>query len=203
MDPLDTRRNRKAKSNVAEPLRESASQTAGPYVHIGCLPNMAGLRGIYPEDFIHNQGLHNQRTVTITGKILDGDGVAGKDMMVELWHADETGSYENGIWRRCGTDFESGQYTVETSMPGATTDADGNKLAPFASVWVVARGINVGLLTRVYFPDFADANAEDPHLALVDEARRNTLVAKRGEREGEYVFDIVLQGDGETVFFET
>jgi protocatechuate 3,4-dioxygenase alpha subunit len=78
-------------------------------------------------------------------------------------------------------------------------------MAPHLSLWIVARGINIGLHTRMYFADETAANAEDPVLRLVEQpARRETLMAPRLEQDGEivYRFDIRLQGDGETVFFD-
>jgi protocatechuate 3,4-dioxygenase alpha subunit len=78
-------------------------------------------------------------------------------------------------------------------------------MAPHLNLWIVARGINIGLHTRMYFDDEGDANASDPVLTLIEwESRRPTLIAKRslGEAIPVYRFDIRLQGDGETVFFE-
>ena len=78
-------------------------------------------------------------------------------------------------------------------------------MAPHINVWIVSRGINIGLHTRMYFSDEADANAADPVLNLIEqEERRATLIAKRTNRDGKvvYAFDIVLQGDNETVFFD-
>jgi len=78
-------------------------------------------------------------------------------------------------------------------------------MAPHVNVWLAARGINIGLNTRLYFADEADANAEDPVLNMIEPAaRRETLLARREERDGAvvYVFDIRLQGERETVFFD-
>ncbi|MES1161961.1 MAG: protocatechuate 3,4-dioxygenase subunit alpha, partial [Rhizobacter sp.] len=108
------------------------------------------------------------------------------------------------------TDFETGVYTFETIKPGVVTGRNGRFMAPHINVWVVARGINLGLNTRLYFSDEAEANAKDAVLGIIEwEARRATLVAQRmgvkdGAKDGTvvYRFDIRLQGEAETVFFD-
>ena len=203
MDPLEVRRSRPAQSNTMEPLRESASQTAGPYVHIGCLPNMTGISTIYPEDLTNNGEVPEGQAITISGQVFEGNQEFGKDIMLEFWQPDQHGNFQNGIWRRTGTNFEDGRYSIETIMPGSFEDQTGKLLAPFISVWIVARGINIGLLTRIYFPEHADLNTNDPHLALVEEDRRTSLIAIPDGDDGHYTFDVYLQGDKETVFFQT
>ena len=203
MDPLDIRRNRPALSNANSPLRETASQTAGPYVHIGCLPNRLGLAGIIENDLISNKPLPDGNTITVAGQVFEGEDTVCTDAMLEFWHADETGDYANGYWTRTCTDLESGFYRTETVMPGSCAQKDGVPFAPFMSVWTVARGINIGLLTRIYFPEFESLNADDPHLQLVAPERRQTLIAQSTQTEREYRFDIHLQGSSETVFFDT
>ena len=82
---------------------------------------------------------------------------------------------------------------------------NGRFMAPHVNLWIVARGINIGLNTRMYFSDEADANAKDAVLNVIEwEARRSTLVARRDMSEGQvvYRFDIRLQGENETVFFD-
>lgn len=132
-------------------------------------------------------------------------------------------------WGRVITDFETGEWGFDTIKPGpvkarrkmqsgvaqrvrdANADWHGlvdethSPMAPHLNLWIVARGINIGLNTRMYFEDEAEANAADPVLNLIEwENRRATLIAKRGERDGKpvYRFDIRLQGEGETVFFD-
>ena len=199
MDSLDIRRTRPAGTNLTTPLRETASQTAGPYVHIGCLPNSVGVTGIYSVDLTRNKPLADA-PIKISGKIFEGEGLVCKDMMLEFWQADERGSYENGIWQRTSTNLESGLFSIKTQIPGKISTAEGCVLAPFISVWVTARGLNLGLLTRIYFPEHENVIAEDPHMALVPESRRGTLLAK--SVDGGYLFDIHLQGTAETVFFD-
>ncbi len=203
MAPLAVRRTRPAQTNANSPLRETASQTAGPYVHIGCLPNKAGIPGIYLRDLTANHSGFSAETIRISGQVFEGDGVICKDIMLEFWQADEDGDYHNGYWARTATDLETGAYEIETAMPGSFEDASGNQLAPFINVWVVARGINIGLLTRIYFPQFTSENTTDPHLNSVDDERRQTLLAQTLAETDRYRFDIHLQGKNETVFFET
>lgn len=103
-------------------------------------------------------------------------------------------------WGRQPTQSD-GSFTFETIKPGRVEGPDGKPMAPHVSLWIVARGINIGLQTRLYFADEAEANAEDYVLnKIMDPRRRDTLIAKKdGQR---YVLDIHLQGERETVFFD-
>lgn len=194
MDSLEARRTRPAKSNTQLPLRETASQTAGPYIHIGCLPNMAGIEGVFDQDLTSYGSRKAGDTIKIRGHVIDGDGQICRDMMLEFWQGQ---SHGNGLWQRCATDLETGLYEIETECPDKMRDVEGNEISPFIAVWIVARGINLGLSTRIYLsePD------NDKQFSLIDEKRRHTLIAKPLEQEGEYQFDIHLQGEQETVFF--
>jgi protocatechuate 3,4-dioxygenase alpha subunit len=131
--------------------------------------------------------------VVIEGCLLDGDGpVAYPDAVIEVWRGDQ--------WARTRTDTE-GRYRVVLAKPDAVELAGVGMEAPYLNVSVFARGLLRAATTRVYFPDEEQANAEDPVLQLVPPERRHTLVANRdGERLS---FDIRLQGDDETVFFES
>ncbi|MGI4794699.1 MAG: protocatechuate 3,4-dioxygenase subunit alpha [Janthinobacterium lividum] len=198
-------------------LPETASQTAGPYVHIGLLPQQAGF-DIFENNFTNVLTGEGER-IRIEGRVLDGLGAPCRDVLIELWQANAAGKYahpadrqdkklESGFrgWGRAGTDFETGLWWFETVKPGAVLGRHGHKpMAPHASLWLVSRGINIGLSTRVYFGDEAALNAEDPVLRMIEPAvRRDTLIARREERDGlpVYTFDIRLQGDNETVFFD-
>ncbi len=195
-------------------LKETPSQTAGPFVHIGLVPSFAGLDGIYPD---LGRSMVNERTrgerITITGRIFDGNGAPLRDCVVEIWQADADGLYPSPSetrgaadpnftgWGRAAADAESGVYRFETIKPGRVPYPDGRMQAPHVSLWIVARGINLGLNTRMYFSDEPDANAADPILGRIEhKARLATLI---GRREGATVtFDIHLQGPDETVFFD-
>jgi protocatechuate 3,4-dioxygenase alpha subunit len=202
-------------------LKETPSQTAGPYVHIGLIPHQAGF-DIFENNFSNvlvTPATKGER-ITIEGRIFDGTGAIARDILVEIWQANAAGRYDHPAdrqenkpldpafrgWGRTGTDFQTGLYHFETIKPGAVAGRHGHKpMAPHVSFWLAARGINIGLATRMYFSDEAQANAADPVLNIIEQpARRETLIARREERPGEvvYVFDIHLQGERETVFFD-
>jgi protocatechuate 3,4-dioxygenase, alpha subunit len=208
---------------MAQPLsylKETASQTAGPYVHIGLIPDMAGF-DIFEKNFgnvLVGANTKGER-ITIEGRVLDGTGTPLRDVLLEIWQANAAGRYNHPAdrsagtidddfrgWGRAGSDFESGLISFETIKPGATTDKAGRRCAPHVNVWIVARGINIGLNTRLYFSDEETANAADPVLNLIEQSsvRRSTLVAQRSVRGGKtvYTFTINLQGPDETVFFD-
>ena len=196
-------------------LKESPSQTAGPYVHIGLTPNFAEITGVYPEDLgirMVNDKTKGERIV-VKGRVLDGTGTPLKDALVEIWQADADGLYNSPSevrgsadanftgWGRCPSGMDDGVFTFETIKPGRVPYPDGRQQAPHITFWVVARGINIGLHTRMYFSDEEAANAEDPILNRIEHrVRVPTLIA---QREGNvYTFDIHLQGEKETVFFD-
>jgi len=200
-------------------LSESASQTAGPYVHIGLAPKAAGFE-IFENSFsnvLAGPATRGQRIV-IEGCVFDGSGTAVRDVLLEIWQANADGKYRHPAdlqqkplddsfrgWGRACSDFETGLWAFETIKPGAVQGRGGRPMAPHVNLWIVARGINIGLNTRMYFSDEADANATDPVLNLIEwETRRKTLIGQRETRAGTtvYRFDIHLQGADETVFFD-
>ena len=200
-------------------LKETPSQTAGPYVHIGTNPNWVEITGVWEGDLglaLVSPEARGER-ILVQGRILDGLGQPLTDALVEIWQADAAGLYNSpeerrgaadphvAGWGRQPTDAETGAFRFETIKPGRVPYPDGRLMAPHISVWIVARGINIGLHTRLYFGDETTANAEDPVLARIDpRARAETLIAPRGEGPGlpRYTFDIHLQGDRETVFLD-
>ncbi|MBS0124795.1 protocatechuate 3,4-dioxygenase subunit alpha [Thetidibacter halocola] len=191
-------------------FNESPSQTAGPYVHIGCTPNFSGIHGIYPEDLGTSlfKGEPKGKRITITGAVIDGAGNTLKDAMVEIWQADAEGRFAGRGgdpaftgWGRSPGDMTTGEFTFETVKPGRVAWPDGRLQAPHVTFWIVARGINLGLHTRMYFADEEAANVEDPILSRVEHRQRiKTLLAQPAE--GGYRFDIRLQGEDETIFFD-
>ena len=204
--------------NTPLQLNETASQTGGPYVHIGLAPEQAGFE-IFEKNF--GNVLADRKTkgerITLEGTVYDGSGTPMRDVLIEIWQADAKGHYAHPAdpkpsawrgWGRTGADFKTGHYRFETIKPGRVTGTDGKPQAPHIAMILFARGINIGLNTRVYFSDEAKANAEDPVLAGIEwEVRRQTLVAQREERNGEvvYRFDVCIQGPTpaeETVFFD-
>lgn len=197
------------------PLKETPSQTAGPYVHIGCVPNFLGITGVYPEDLgrVMVSAKTRGERISVTGRIFDGTGTPVREALVEIWQADADGLFRSPTetrgqadphftgWGRQPTDLTTGVFRFETVKPGRVPFVDGRLQAPHISFWIVARGINLGLNTRLYFGDEAAANAEDPVLTRIEhQVRVPTLVAPR--EASTYTFDIHLQGDRETIFFD-
>lgn len=180
------------------------SQTVGPFFH--------GLLNEPMNVLVTPQTLGER--VKIEGFVYDGDRAPVPDAMVEIWQANAAGRYRHPAdqravpldpafvgFGRCGTD-EKGYYSFDTVKPGPVPLNAQGVQAPHINVFVFARGLLDHLRTRVYFEDTA-ANAEDAVLRLVPGSRRSTLIARRvaGGRTA-YRFDIVLQGDGETGFFD-
>ena len=195
-------------------LKETASQTAGPYVHIGLAPGAAGFE-IFDRELgqvIAGPEAKGAR-IAITGRVIDGTGAPLKDVLLEIWQANADGIYnsprdprgptEPGFkgWGRAISDFNTGAFRIETIKPGPVPGRGGRMQAPHLNLWIVARGINIGLQTRLYFSDEEAANAADPVLNLIEQThRRATLIAEKAD-DG-YHFDIHLQGDRETVFLD-
>jgi len=184
------------------PLRlgASPSATVGPYLAIGLSwpdGELAAAEGT-PGAF------------WIRGRLFDGNGDVVPDAMVETWQADPDGRFPSPEDPRGASTYPgfrgfaraqtlSGEYAVRTVKPGRVPDGEGGLQAPHVDVSVFARGLLDRVVTRIYFADEAEANAEDPVLRALPEDRRGTLVAQRTD-DG-YRLDIHLQGDGETVFF--
>ena len=152
------------------------------------------------------------RAIRIRGRLLDGNGEAVPDGMIEIWQANAAGRYahpedtrtdiplEEGFlgFGRSGT-VDDGWFEFVTVKPGRVPAPDGELQAPHLVVLVFARGLLKQLVTRLYFPDEPEANASDPVLSELDESERATLIAQA--EDGGLRFDIHLQGDGETTFF--
>jgi protocatechuate 3,4-dioxygenase alpha subunit len=188
-------------------LKETPSQTAGPFVHIGTMPAVAGLEPKHsrPANILAREDTFGER-IRIEGLIHDGAGALVKDALVEIWQADANGRYGSNDFSgfgRAATDFETGLFFFETIKPGKTSFRDGRMQAPHVTLSIFARGINIQLQTRLYFSDEATANAADPVLQLVGAPDLiATLIAHRDPNRALYRFDIHLQGDRETVFFD-
>jgi protocatechuate 3,4-dioxygenase alpha subunit len=172
-------------------LPRTPSQTVGPFFEFGLLTRTELVEAGAPG------------AIRIEGQVLDGAGEAVPDGLIEIWGADPHGRYEgNTGWGRCQTEPDGG-YAFTTVKPGGVREPDGTFQAPHVTVLCFARGLLKPVLTRLYFPDEADANAADPLLAAIeDDAERSTLVATESGPAA-YRFDIRLQGDGQTVFFTT
>ena len=169
------------------PRPGTPSQTVGPFFH-DCL-----LRVDARCDTI--VGDNGEAEIRVEGRVVDGDGAAVPDAVIEVWHS--------AGFARVGTD-EAGRFSFTTVRPERSRYDATAMQAPHLSVAVFARGLMNHLFTRIYFDD-EPSTATDPVLRHVPEARRTTLVAKAERAEGltrRYRFDIVLQGEGETVFFD-
>ena len=179
-------------------LKETPSQTAGPFVHIGCLPTSVGFDKLAPNWQLGQRMVKNPNLESLLLELIifDGSGAPLKDAMVELWQAGPDGGFGNmagfSNWGRQASDFTTGLVRFETLKPAAL-----EKQAPHILVWIVARGINLALTTRVYFPD-----EKNDHDAIFTSAgkRAPTLIAQKTATG--YAHSIYLQGPHETVFFD-
>ncbi|KQQ73212.1 protocatechuate 3,4-dioxygenase subunit alpha [Xanthomonas sp. Leaf131] len=183
-------------------LHTTPSQTVGPYYRLGLEP-------LYRDQLAPAQaaGTH----VQISGCVFDGAGTPVADAVLELWQADAAGIYAHAAdtrfqahdpsfdgWGRVPTDAQ-GCFAFSTIKPGQVIGPDGKLQAAHLTVLVFMRGLLRGVSTRLYFADDPQLRS-DPVLALVPAERRATLLAQsRGS--GNYAWDIHMQGDAETVFF--
>ncbi len=187
-------------------------------MHIGCVPWTAGLERMYGGSHLGAEMVNaatNGERISITGRIFDGVQTPVKDGIIEIWHADSQGlfcspSESRGQadpnfsgWGRQATDHDDGSFTFETIKPGQVPFGKTDSLqAPHISIWIAARGINLGLHTRMYFADEQEANAQDPILHNLEHKNRIQTLMAVPLASGQYQFDIHLQGDQETIFFD-
>ncbi|VVO41743.1 Protocatechuate 3,4-dioxygenase alpha chain [Pseudomonas fluorescens] len=194
-------------------LPETPSQTAGPYVHIGLALEAAGNPPREQEiwNLMAKPGAPGEH-ILLLGHVYDGNGQLIRDAFLELWQANHEGLYDSGFdlekpfncFGRTAT-TDAGEWTIETVKPGLVKNASGVPMAAHINVSLFARGINIHLQTRLYFDDESEANAVDPVLNLIEQPhRRESLIARRCTVGGKlaYRFDIHLQGEAETVFFD-
>ena len=193
-------------------LKQTPSQTVGPFFAFG----LTAPQYAYPYDAIASGNLADAQTpgerIRIEGRVLDGAGELVTDAMIEVWQTDSEGRYahpadgrpSNQNFRgfgRFGTGTKPpGGFGFNTVKPGSIDDAQ----APHISIIVFMRGMLTHAYTRLYFSDEASANARDPVLQSVPAERRDTLIARRSDNGGAtvYRFDIRMQGENETVFFD-
>jgi len=184
-------------------LRATTSQTIGPYLRIG-------LEWMQIEE-LAPRGVAGER-VTISGRVIDADSLPVNDAAVEIWQANSHGRYASpednqdkpleAAFRGYGRSLtdDEGAFRFSTIKPGRVPGPGNRMQAPHLNVTLFMRGLLKQLVTRMYFPDDA-ANAADPVLALVPAERRATLIARR-VGEGALEWNVILQGKGETVFFD-
>ena len=184
------------------PLRlgTTPSATVGPYLAIG----------LTWDDGIWAAAEGTEGGIWIRGSVFDGNGDVVPDAMVETWQADPDGGFPSPEDPRGAAEYPgfrgharaqtlSGGFEVFTLKPGRVPDGEGGLQAPHVDVSVFARGLLDRVVTRIYFADEAEANAEDVVLRALPEDRRETLLAT--PTDDGYRFDVHLQGDRETVFF--
>ena len=191
-------------------LIATASQTVGPYLHIGLAPR-------YRADVAFDERVDQPRRIVVEGQAFAGDASPLTGGMIEVWQADAHGRYGHphdpgssvGEDVRSVAGFgrlpieEDGRFAFTTVKPGRVAAPDGSLQAPHIVVACFARGLLKHLSTRIYFDDDVDAHAEDFLLSRVPSARRGTLIAKSDGR-GRYRWALTTTGspESETVFFE-
>lgn len=190
-------------------LYPTTSQTVGPYLHIG-------LSGLNCADLTAGQRDPAVASVVVEGRIIDGQGNPVPDGMIEIWQADARGVYRHPDDPRHGGPATStpgftgfgrvpteadGSFRFTTVKPGHVPAPDGTLQAPHLLVSLFMRGLLKHLSTRLYFPDEAQANEQDWVMRHTPAARRGTLVAQASD-DGVLRWNVVLQGAGETVFFD-
>ena len=181
---------------------QTPSQTVGPYFAYGLAAQQYHYPGVQVADAtIGPEGTAGR--IRVLGNVYDGAGAAIRDALIEVWQADAAGLYGAEGFKgfgRCGTGTHpDGCFGFETIKPGRDGAA-----APFLTLAVFMRGLLSHVFTRAYFDDEAAANAADPVLAETPASRRATLIAVRQKDAGlpTYRFDIHMQGERETVFFD-
>jgi protocatechuate 3,4-dioxygenase, alpha subunit len=196
---------------MTTPLKQTPSQTVGPYFAYGLCPQQYGydLASAYTPDLAapHADGEH----IVVFGQVFDGNGQPVADAMIEVLQADAQGRYpstpaqarEAGFrgFARAGTGTDAQhRFVIQTVKPGCAAADE----APHLNIIVMMRGLLTHTFTRAYFDDESAANDRDPVLACVPAERRATLLARRDPAFGHhaYRFDIHMQGPNETVFFD-
>lgn len=195
-------------------LKQTPSQTIGPYFSFGLASEQYGhpLTQIAGADLLAGQPDVDGERIRLTGRVFDGSGDPVSDALVEIWQADGQGRYAHPAdsrssnasfagFGRCGTGTDEAlRFVFDTVKPAAVAAGE----APHINVCLFARGLLNHVFTRIYLSDEAAANEVDPVLAQIPADRRQTLIAQRTENAdvAVYQFDIHLQGDFETVFFD-
>jgi len=185
-------------------LVTTPSQTVGPFFSLGLEQLIV--------DTIAPENVPGER-VTIRGRVLDGDGKPVPDALIEIWQADAAGRYahpEDTLSKAAQNKFlgygrvptnENGEFRFVTVKPGRVPGPHGKLQAPHLAISIFMRGLLKRLVTRIYFPGEA-SNVEDFVLNLVEPARRETLIGRMSRDGKQLEWNVILQGEGETVFFD-
>jgi len=182
-------------------LQATTWQTVGPYFRIGLQ---------YLDTFdLAPAGTAGER-FAVEGSVLDGEGNPVPDAVIEIWQADSNGTYTGASVDESSATFtgfgripadDDGRFRFTTIRPGQVPGPGGAMQATHLAVRVMMRGLLKGLVTRMYFP--TDAVTSDPILKLIPEQRRGTLIAAvDSSRDATLLWNIQLQGERETVFFD-
>lgn len=172
--------------------RQTPSHTVGPYFAYGLTPEQYGFD--FKSDLTGSMvnPFENKDAITIMGCVIDGEGNPINDAMIELWQKDDISE----LFGRCGTGTDAhNRFVFHTIKPLPNEDN-----APFITVVVFMRGQLIHSFTRLYFSDEDKLNKKDPVLKRIPMARRHTLIAQK--QDNVYTFDIRMQGENETVFFD-
>ena len=190
--------------NFNKILDETPFQTAGPFLHIGCMPNKIKINNIYKNDLgeVPFKNKNEIEMITIEGSVFDGNGIALDDVMLETWQCDENGKFlEDNGFARFIPDKLTKQFKLFTVKPGQVQNLNGKNQSSHICLSISSRGLNMTLNTRIYFE--GDDLINDPILSMIKNNKGNidSLIAKKIQKNV-YIFDVFLQGDKETVFFD-
>jgi protocatechuate 3,4-dioxygenase, alpha subunit len=190
---------------MAGKLLPTAAQTVGPFFHLGLdRPDWADLARDNPTG----------ERIAVEGRVIDGDGLPVPDACLELWQANAAGRYAHPDdtqtdkpldanfrgFGRVSTGADGG-FRFTTIRPGPVPGRGNALQAPHINVALFARGLLKQLYTRIYFAG-DPLNEADPVLLSIDDPAVRRTVLARPHGAGTWRLDIVLQGDGETAFFD-
>ncbi len=190
--------------NPNKMLDETPFQTAGPFLHIGCMPNKIKINNIYKNDLgeVPFKNKNEIEMITVEGSVFDGNGIALDDVMLETWQCDENGQFfEDNGFARFIPDKLTKKFKLFTVKPGQVENLDRKNQSPHICLSISSRGLNMNLNTRIYFE--GDDLINDPILSMIKNSKGNidSLVAKK-IKKNVYVFNVFLQGNKETIFFD-
>ena len=185
-------------------LDETPFQTAGPFLHIGCMPNKIKINNLYKNDLgeVPFKNKNEIEMITIEGSVFDGNGITLDDVMLETWQCDENSQFfEDNGFARFIPDKLTKKFKLFTVKPGQVKNLDSKNQSPHICLSISSRGLNMTLNTRIYFE--GDDLINDPILSMIKNNKGNidSLIAKKIQKNV-YIFDVFLQGDKETVFID-